>query len=357
MTQTDNREGDALSKDGLKLVQILRHGMGRKMRGLGMVIGIAVMTASQPVVAQHDGIAGQSEAAFEDALAHWLQDDESTALTQLAALAGQGNSAARLLLGQIDKTPALQGPWLTRLTRADRIALLRAEGGLSGQNWIALDADQSPQARLWHDLWQGREGLNIARAFDALGDRRAVAQAVLAVASRQQTPFDAQTLAQDWFPTGLAHLGDGWGPDAAVLVQLHAGDPQRDMLGEPPDSDDRADWLATQVEALALRALCDTRCPETSAACAAVLLTAFSAYQALLTHGSPASTLVDDDTFAHSAKGQASLARRIMLGRAARLRQPHLAQIATQDACAADWLRGEFARYDPVVPPAPKAPE
>ncbi len=295
--------------------------------------------------------------AFAQARALWLADDEAAALPALADLARAGNTAARLLLGLIDKTPALQGPWLTRLPRAERVTLLRATGGLSGQNWITLDADQTPQARLWHDLWQGREGLEIAQAFAALDEPRAVAQALLAVASRQQRPFAADVLAQDWFPDGLVHLGAGWGQDTALVDRLPAGDPQRNMLGLAVEEGERLNWLMTAPEAASLRALCDAKCPETAQTCAQALLRGFSVYQSLLVHGSPSQALIDEGDFLRSAKGQASLARRIMLMRAARMRQPHLAKLTERDTCAGDWLRAEYARYDLPVPPAPKAPE
>ena len=316
-----------------------------------MALGSSALVAQTNTAVDH---AGQM---FQDALSVWLQDDESVSLPMLAELARGGNSAARLLLGHIDKTPALQGPWLTNLPRAARIALLRAEGGLSGRNWITVDADQNDMARLWTDLWQGGDDLSVARAFAAKGDGRAVIQTLLAHASRQQTPFSAQLVAEPWFPQGLIHMSAGWGMDAALLARLPAGDPQRAMLGPEPDADARAQWLATAPEAAALRSACATQCPETETACRQALLTAFPVYQSLLGHGSPDAGLLSDARFAQSAKGQASLARRIMQTRAARLRQSHLTKVAAQDVCAADWLRSEYARYDLPVPPAPKAPE
>jgi hypothetical protein len=295
--------------------------------------------------------------AFAQARALWLADDEAAALPALADLARAGNTAARMLLGLIDKTPALQGPWLTRLPRADRVTLLRATGGLSGQNWITVDAEQTQQARLWYDLWHGKDDLEIAQAFATLGEPRAVVQALLAVASRQQRPFAPEVLAQDWFPDGLVHLGTGWGQDAGLVDRLPAGDPQRDMLGLVVAEEDRLQWLATAPEAAPLRALCNTRCPETAQACTLALLWGFPAPQSLMVHGSPSEQVIDTDSFVRSAKGQASLARRIMLLRAARMRQPHATKLAERNACAADWLRAEYARFDPSVPQAPKTPE
>lgn len=80
---------------------------------------------------------------LEDAAALWLADNDAAALPMLSALSRAGNADAQLLLGQIEATtpPGAASPYLSTLSRRDRITLLRDEGGLSGTSWLRVRAD------------------------------------------------------------------------------------------------------------------------------------------------------------------------------------------------------------------------
>ena len=74
-------------------------------------------------------------APLDDALAAWLADDDATSLQALSALANAGDEDAMLVLGVIEPR-AWQGDYVMGLERAQRIALLRRPGGLSGESWL-----------------------------------------------------------------------------------------------------------------------------------------------------------------------------------------------------------------------------
>ena len=150
-------------------------------------------------------VQAQSAGAARDAaIAAWLADDELAGLRGLAELAQAGDAPAQTLLGLIDRHAALQGPAVLALPRADRIALLRAPGGLSGRNWLAEAAAQGDElARAWHALGGVAADLDVAAQFAALNEPRALAQALLTVAKRQERGFGRDILAQDWYPGNL----------------------------------------------------------------------------------------------------------------------------------------------------------
>ena len=86
---------------------------------------------------------------FQTALTAWLDEDDQTSLPELAALAAEDNSAAQVLLGLVDRAPPLQGPWLANLPRSERIALIRAPGGLSGRSWMISAVGRHTARAAW----------------------------------------------------------------------------------------------------------------------------------------------------------------------------------------------------------------
>ncbi len=134
-----------------------------------------------PGVPRAADVAGEDDPRFQAALELWLADDDQAALPALAALAGEGNRAAQVLLALADAITPLQGPWLAGLPRAERIALMRQPGGLSGRSWMEAAAADTPLAAAWFALWRGtdRDEIEIARAFAAMGEDRAVYETLI----------------------------------------------------------------------------------------------------------------------------------------------------------------------------------
>ena len=76
---------------------------------------------------------------LEEAIEAWLVDNDEVALPALTALAEQGDVRAQLLLGKIATRPF--SPYLEALPRKQRLALIRAPGGLSGRSWLKIAAE------------------------------------------------------------------------------------------------------------------------------------------------------------------------------------------------------------------------
>ncbi len=308
----------------------------------GLVLGVLWPLAG--VLA--DVLPGSDDPGFASAVALWLDDGEDAALPLLAAQAQDGNPSAQLLLAIIDKTPALQGPWLARLPRAERVVLMRNEGGLSGRSWIHAAAEQMPHAALWQTLWRTDAPATLALDFARAGEPRAAAEAAIFAAARE-TGGLAEIAADPDYPVVVKYLA--WTDGAEVVLEgMHPGDPQRRDAGMSPDPAQHADWLATAPEAALPRALCETRCSGTVPACTLAAIEALGAHAALLTLGTPSEALIPSAEFNQSVRGQAAYLRRMILSVDARGRQHLLRRIDATDACLAGVFTGEVERYRTV---------
>lgn len=306
-----------------------------------LAFGVATAPAASDVP-------GQNDTVFTTALDRWLEDDEAAALPELAALARGGNTAAQMMLALIDKSPPLQGPWLARLPRAERVALMRAEGGMSGTSWMHAAAQREPAAGFWLQLWDVQAPASLALDFARAGEARAAREALLAVAAREGRGFAA--LAEDPdYPAALRLLiWQEWGPGpeaAAERAALHPGDPQRVPADGAPDPAARTDWLRTAPEAAAVAAFCTVRCPETADSCMIAAEEGLGSYRVLLAFGSPSERLIAAEVFHASPRGQAALLRRVLLNADARGRRSQIARAEARDACFAGQLDAEAQRY------------
>ncbi|WFE73230.1 hypothetical protein [Roseinatronobacter sp. S2] len=332
----------------------------RVLRQLGKQVlfgALVVAWAGYGTAADAEAIPGRSDPDFHSAFENWLSDEEQDALPALSRLAHDGNGAARVLLGVIDKKSALQGPWVTALSRQDRISVLRAPGGLSGQNWMTIAAPDIAYAQLWSRLWHVDGGLDIAQGFAERGDTRAVREALLVIASRRESGFPAELLAAEWFPATLSYLAADWPALPDDLGTGDQGDPQLRMSGQYVDDADLRGWLGQSDLGAPLRNVCDQQCPSDPSECSLALYKGLGSYPALAMLGSPVPDLVSSDEFYQSPRGRTSLARRIMLTRSARMREADLARLGDVSTCAADWLRDEYGRYAYSLPTVPLSPQ
>ena len=254
-------------------------------------------------------VAGQRDPEVQAAIGDWLSGNEADALPALAALAAQGNTAARLLLGQIDSFPGLQGDWLAELTRTERIAVLRRPGGLSGQRWTTgLD---DPVAKTWARLWNTDATPQVVVDFAKLGEPRAAQFAALTLARRQRHGFAAAAQDTAYPPALLAYAirelraAD---PERAGAAEraLHPADPQRAVIGLEPLRTGFADWASTAPQADPVVALCETLCPaQPTAACQRAALDALNGHWGLISLGSPVEALIPSLAFNRSPRGVA----------------------------------------------------
>lgn len=290
-------------------------------------------------------IPGADAPAFVQALALWLADDEEPALRDLAALAGQGNRAAQILLGLIDKSPPLQGPWLASVPRNERIALMRAPGGLSGQSWLAAAADH-PLAANWLALLSVDAGLPVALRFSELGEARAAREALVVLAAREHP--DLRDAPPGLLDPELTYLLWRTADDERrdlLLAHVPPDHPQRLMMGEGRDDAMLGQWLAESPAAQAIALLCDARCPDSRATCLTGAYNALASHNAVVVLGSPAEVLIAQDAFLRSPRGQATVLRRMLQSTDARGRGAMISQMRAHDECLAAVLTEERTRY------------
>lgn len=342
------RAGNALAKPRGQF----RHGL---IVGLAVVwVVVSMLGFSQRVTAQAFGertLADQRAQAID----LWLADRELEGLQALAQLAQQGDAQAQLLLGLIDKFAELQGTALVAMPRAERLALLRAPGGMSGRNWVHFAAQQGdPRASAWVDLWSMGAGLDTAKTLAALEEPRALAETLITLVKRHESGFPAEILAQDWYPQTLLMLSENRVLRDEDAAKLHPGDPQH-RFGTKGDPKPEAlrDWLMRSAVARPIRAVCAAKCPDQQQACTVALYKALGSYEGLLTHGSPVNALIAAERFEDSPRGQSALARRIMLMRSSRMREAERVKLAEISVCAADWLGAQFDAHTARKIPAP----
>lgn len=299
-------------------------------------------------------LAGSNDSEFMTALDAWLADDDETALAALARLAQDDNTAARILLGLIDKSPALQGPYLAHLPRAQRLTLLRQPGGLSGRSWLDAVADH-PLVATWRALWEVNATPDVVVRFHALGEGRAAREAMITLAMRNHAALrqidpeqaDPDLLYLLW----RARDDQGRRTIENMIPPTH---PQRTLIGQRLDARDVDRWLATSTAAAPIAALCRAACPsDGEETCRGTAYRALGSYSALMTMGTPSDALVDQATFLQSPRGLASVLRRMLLATDLRGRRAMLNYVEMHSSCLADALRRDHNRYLPRLPDVP----
>lgn len=253
-------------------------------------------------------VAGQDDPAFEAAVADWLEGSEGPALTALSQLAAQGSAAAQVFLAIIDTTPAYQGDWLASLSRDQRIAVLRAPGGLSGQNWMRVAAEREPLAQAFLRLWDGDATPQVVLDFARLGEMRIAHMAARQLFSREKRGFGA--VADDpAFPPGLTPLAiRDWQDDDparanSARADLAPGDPGRKVVGlGDPAPDEMLLWARSHPLAANLLRTLETLCPgsDLRAEDLAAYLSQSGGFWALAWVGPPSENLVDPARYAAS---------------------------------------------------------
>lgn len=108
---------------------------------------------------------GTNEPRFQAAISDWLEGEDKSSLGSFALLAREGNRAAQVFLGQIERRPWLHYHVTGSLSREERIALLRKDGGLSGKSWLEIAAVDTPLAR---ELFEARKPYRDTRNAFAL---------------------------------------------------------------------------------------------------------------------------------------------------------------------------------------------
>lgn len=303
-----------------------------------LLLGLTVWLSA--AMAAEEQLAGADDPRFQAAVDLWLADDEAAALPVLAGLAAAGNPAARLLVGLIDKAFALQGPWLALRDKSDRIAMLRAAGGLSGRSWLRQVDDDL--AHRWLAVLDQRADIALALSLADLGEPRLVRVALVSLEARQVTGF-AGFADDPRFPGALRYLIWREGSHGDEVADLHPGDGQRQMVQASVPADDLEAWLMITDLGQPLRALCRSECSGDVGACLLAGYEAIGGYRRFAGLGTPAAMLISDARFAASRRGQAAVLRRALAFEL--LSGLRIAGLAETDACFAGLLAAEGQRF------------
>ncbi len=309
-----------------------------------LIVGLWIVAS--PAVAQK--INGQDAPEFTAALELWLKDDEATALPQLAALAQDGNQAARVLVGMIDKNAALQGPWVALLTKKERIDLLRTKGGLSGTSWLR-QVDDVPSVQAWLDVVDSTADIETVLSLVDLGEPRLARAGLIWLDARQVVGFadfadDARfpkevryLIWREWQKTGdLDKVADS-------LNLLHPGDPQLDLLRVTRSVPDTENWLMQTDLGAPLMALCQAQCQGGVAACLRAGLVTLGGYRRVVSLGTPLVSLIAEERFSQSPRGQLGVLRQSLSYMF--LSESRLKPIRAIDMCFAELLEDEGQNF------------
>lgn len=270
-----------------------------------------------PAIAQPPAWQGAEDPAFAEARDAWLSGtDDMNALARLAALAQSGNAAAQVLLGTV-VAEGLVPPAVDALPRAERIALTRAPGGLSGTSWLRVAAQEDAVAMAIGTVVTGFPEANVPGIAETL-----------------QTLLDAgETGAAVRALIYLGNIGGG-GPDGGwTLVARHGAHPAlqghavpllallRTTLTDPASGVSDPALLAAVEVTLGglpnpatlhgpLATVCATACPEAPAACTAAVVRVTGGHVGYVTL-SPVEGLIDSATYQASPRFVHDLGQRL----------------------------------------------
>lgn len=307
-----------------------------RFAALLLAICLAQVSLAQPLSAQTAPWPGADDPGFIAARALWLSGtDDLAALALLADLARAGNQPAQVLLGVL--VAGGQVPEAVEdLPRAARIALTRAEGGLSGTSWLRVAGQSDPLAA-------AIEVAAVGAATATPAERRAVLEALLAAGEARHAN---SVLA-------ISYNYGGFGPEGGwTMVARFGAHPAlhghglamvqglQQLLVTPSNGVDDPATLAVVEEALAsvtdeatsvvapLMAFCRAGCPEAVDRCTEALVQTVGGNVGYVTL-SPVETLIDSATYQSSPRFADDLRWRYSL---------NVAQVAERDACAASLL-------------------
>lgn len=310
------------------------------------LIAAALLCANTAVA---EDIAGIADTDFVSAKDLWLTGtDDIAALGALSALANDGNRAAQILIARIETRPVLHQHVTGTLERADRIALLRKPGGLSGKSWMTDAATDTPLAAAFVAI-RGQD--TRADGAVALLDLQEIDAALLPL--KDQLNYGAYDLVLELLehPNVPAHAGVlrsyAWGAKAASegismpiitfpLAYKLEWDIWSALENEPPP-DITAEAIKVIPEVIALQpfaAICETHCPETTATCTyALALKALANTSPMATLASPVETIISTNTYQTSGRFETDIKRH--------MQTQSIPAIDTgkMDRCAADYLQ------------------
>lgn len=269
-------------------------------------------------------VPGQTDAMYQTAVELWLSGaDDLPALQSLSELANDGNTAAQILLAEIASQSHLIAAATADLPRAERIALLRQPGGLSGRSWLEAAAEVSPLAAALRDSAIREERADAIGPLFEFGETAIATRAIFTLVSNGEGQAVAKMLTSgihmppeaSFFVAQLAQngmLGAEAYPGSARMPRTGSGLPPTIALAWGPiptrtlleNPEARAFAINYSKDVPAWRPmvnLCETYCPDEVAECSAV--GAAELYAAnTFPFASPSQALIPDDVYWSSGR-------------------------------------------------------
>ncbi len=324
-------------------------------------------------------IAGAGDPDLRAAVTDWLNDDDAGSLPRLAALAREGNVAARLLLARIEYTDRAASEFVQGLDRQSRVALYRSDEGNARfrQSWMRVEAERGNAfAALLRQAGELGIQLDTVRALGAAGEREAAEHVIRKVAV-DGTPAERTRLAgmldhrselapylhgfrfssqgvttgetalrfmiaelrdDDWRVVELPQDADTRRATLFVDIGYQAGRQIADYDASGRHYASITDWLLTAPAGRPLAGLCRRSCADDALRdCALAAFGLVGGYYELVRFDSPLEALISQDEFAASSRAVGMLARRIVAARSeAAVPVFSPAELRARSVCLAD---------------------
>lgn len=316
---------------------------------IALGIAIPVYAAASP--------SGSSDPELLQAIDIWLDDNDRQSLPTLARLARDGNRAARLLLARIETTDRASRPFVSRMSRRERLDLFRAnlDNTRFPPSWLKVEAERGdPLAQaLFHSTRGEIDIPTIQRLYD-LGEAEATEHLVRKIAV-DGSPAEREALTPVLLPeselapylsgfhqsragmttgkTGLQYIvaaNEGVNPATVEIEhnkQTHIAEQYVDLgyqsgkqtIGDwtqNPYYDAIAIWTLTASPATPVANFCRRHCTDDAlSACAATAFGLIGGYYEVIRFDSPLETLIPQARFLQSSRAVGMVARRIAAAR------------------------------------------
>ena len=300
--------------------------------------------------AQASDLAGSNDPAFEAAVELWLDDNDSDSLPELAALAADGNTAARLLLSRIAATDQAPTDFIEGLSRKERVELFRSTSGkgLFRPSWLKTEAMAGNRlAAVLLESSALAVNIDAIENLYRIGEPEAAYDLIREAAGNGTAQEKAALV--EFLPDGsdllpyvvaLQNPQAGLSPGHTALQQL-AG--VTELIGADADSAAKfvefgyqtgvqnsefdfgnayfgalAGWIESAPAAAPMANLCRRHCTDDEfAACAVTAFGMLGGYYKAIKFDSPMQTLIEQSRYAESRRATGMVLRRIAFARSA----------------------------------------
>lgn len=291
----------------------------------------------KPGRAEVSSISGSDVPEFTVAVESWLNGDDLAALNALASLSRDGNAAAQILLAGTATRGHFHTHVTSQLERAERVALLRIPGGLSGKSWlteaenteplatallqVTRIGDKAPAISALIEFGETEEALLAAQSMLYQGEATALIEVLQGMDAKLPPEADVLllwALFQSESENSGRYVGSariasrGFGNDSLELSEMAWVPPTPVEILEDTERRNDVTRLSDQVISWTpLNRFCDQHCPSSAGSCKAVGASMLSAVGPFAMR-SPRMSMIANDIYWNSARVEADLARSII---------------------------------------------